>query len=218
MTEIREMPVPKGCAARPGYPMTPCFITIHNTANGSLHAGAENHGRYLQRLGAQKTVSWHYAVDDRLITHSIPDNEVAWHAGDGAKGRGNRQSLAIEICENPDSNLKKATENAAELAAKLMKQYKIPISHVVQHHHWTGKNCPRQLRAGNPYSWGTFLERVQWYVQGKEIAAPPQEQKFLYTVQTGAFSKQQTAQNYAKLLRNRGIPAIVVRKNMAAGG
>lgn len=80
---------------------------------------------------------------------------------DGANGTGNRQSLAIEICENSDGDILKATNNAVELTVYLMKKYNIPLSNVVQHNKWTGKDCPRQLRKGNPYSWDTFLSKVQ---------------------------------------------------------
>jgi N-acetylmuramoyl-L-alanine amidase len=67
-------------------------VTIHETDNWSPTAGALNHARYLQGEGQSRTVSWHYAVDDSLITCSIPEEEHAWHAGDGATGVGNLQT------------------------------------------------------------------------------------------------------------------------------
>ncbi len=175
MVEIKEMLAPKGSKCRPGYALKPTYITIHNTANTSSGAGAENHGKYLQGGGQSKTVSWHYAVDDKLIVRCIPENECAWHAGDGGKGTGNRHSLAIEICENPESSLEAATDNAAELTASLMEKYGISIGNVVQHNHWSGKDCPRRIRKGEPYSWDTFLARVQGYLAGDEPSAPVPE-------------------------------------------
>lgn len=167
MVTIKEMLAPKGSKCRPGYALKPTYITIHNTANTNSGAGAENHGKYLQGGGKSNTVSWHYAVDDKLIVRCIPENEAAWHAGDGGRGTGNRNSLAIEICENPESNLETATNNAAELTASLMEKYGIPLDHVVQHNRWNGKDCPRRIRKGEPYSWATFLDRVQGYLAGE---------------------------------------------------
>ena len=167
MVEIKEMLAPKGSKCRPGYALKATYITIHNTANTNAGAGAENHGKYLQGGGKSNTVSWHYAVDDKRIVRCIPENECAWHAGDGGKGTGNRHSLAIEICENPESDIETATNNAAELTASLMEKYGIPLSNVVQHNRWSGKDCPRRIRKGEPYNWATFLSRVQGYMAGE---------------------------------------------------
>ena len=161
----KEMFAPAGAKCRPGLALLPRYITVHNTANTCKGAGAESYAAYLRNGGKNTTSSWHYAVDDRLITHCIPDNEVAWHAGDGNNGTGNRQSLAIEICENPESDLLAATDNAAELTAALMKKYGVPIGNVVQHNHWSGKDCPRRIRRGEPYTWATFLEKVQAFFE-----------------------------------------------------
>lgn len=206
MTPIKEMLAPRGSAARPGSVLAPQYITIHNTANASKGAGADAHGRYLQGAGGKNSVSYHYAVDDGLIVRIIPDVEVAWHAGDGGNGPGNRKSLAIEICENPESNLTKATDNAAELTARLMKDYNIPLGNVVQHNHWSGKNCPHLLRAGKPYGWETYLAKVRGYRDALDV--PPQEDKpagALWTVQTGAFSEKDNATAYCAALAAKGI-------------
>ena len=137
MTQIKEMMIPRGTAARPGYAMTPKFITIHNTANENKGAGALSHGTYMTTGGGKNvTTSYHYVVDDSLIVRLLPDNEAAWHAGDGSGTKsGNRTSLAIEICENPESDLTKATDNAAELTARLMKDWGIGLSNVKQHNY-----------------------------------------------------------------------------------
>ena len=160
MKEIKTKLIPKNTAARSGYRLVPKYITIHNTANTNVGADAENHAIYMQGSGKDSTASNHYVVDDKEIYRLLPDNEVAWHAGDGEYGTGNRQSLAIEICENKDGNLLNATNNAIELAVYLMKLYNIPLSNVVQHNHWSGKNCPNRIRKGEPYNWQTFLNKV----------------------------------------------------------
>lgn len=162
--KIIEMLAPVGTNCRPGYALFPTYITIHNTANTAKGANAVNHAKYLQGSGAAKYVSYHYAVDDAQTVRIIPENEVAWHAGDGGNGQGNRHSLAIEICENSDGDLLKATDNAAQLTAGLMQKFGIGIDHIVQHNHWSGKDCPNRLRKGQPYSWETFLQKVQAFL------------------------------------------------------
>lgn len=163
---IKTKLIPSGSVARSGYAMAPRYITLHNTANTARGANAASHATYLQNSGKNSSVSYHYVVDDTEIYQLLPDNEVAWHAGDGLYGTGNRQSLAIEICENSDGNLLKATDLAVELTAYLMKKYNIPLSNVVQHNHWSGKNCPNRIRKGEPYDWNTFLNKVQAIYNG----------------------------------------------------
>lgn len=221
MTQIKEMYIPKATAARPGYAMTPQYITIHNTANTSAGAGAESHGKYMTVNGGQnKQVSYHYVVDDGLIVRLLPDTENAWHAGDGANGTGNRKSLAIEICENPESDLRAATDNAAELTARLMKDWNIPIERVVQHNHWSGKDCPRRIRKGEPYGWDDFLAAVRTArdaLDGTPAASTAPDTApdgTLYAVQTGAFRSKQNAEAYAKQLNQKGIDTYITTKEV----
>ncbi|WP_375163209.1 N-acetylmuramoyl-L-alanine amidase [Laceyella sacchari] len=91
-----------------------------------------------------------------MIQH-IPENEVAWHAGDGRNGPGNRKSIGIEICVNADGDFGRAQENAIKLVKMLIDKYKIPISRVVPHKHWSGKNCPANLLK----QWSSFIARVR---------------------------------------------------------
>ena len=88
MTQQKELYATAGANCRPGLALSPKYITIHNTANTSRGAGAQSHAAYLRGAGKDKYVSWHYAVDDKLITHCIPDGEVAWHASTSGKGCG----------------------------------------------------------------------------------------------------------------------------------
>lgn len=173
MVEIRKMlaPVVKSGARsgknRAGF----AGVTIHNTGNTGKGAGAANHGAYLQGNGKNKQASWHYAVDGNLITQSIPENEVAWHAGDGG-GKGNMQTVAIEICMNPECNLRMATDNAAELTAYILKRNGISKAqarkYVYQHNNWSGKNCPQLIRGGVPYGWEEFLRKVEINMEEKK--------------------------------------------------
>ncbi|MEH7548153.1 MULTISPECIES: peptidoglycan recognition protein family protein [Bacillaceae] len=145
---------------RPGIKMVPKYITIHETDNPNPGADAEAHAR-LQERGNDRSASWHLQIDDHEAIQSIPFNEVAWAAGDGRSGTGNTSSIHIEICVNSDGDFKKAVANAAEVTNQLMKTYHIPIANVVQHNHWSGKNCPIYLRnGGKAMDWYDFIQLV----------------------------------------------------------
>lgn len=80
---------------------------------------------------------------------------MGWHSGSG-----NSKSVAIEICQNRGINQPAANERAAKLTALLLHELGINLAgNVVQHHDWTGKDCPKLLR--HPASgWTSFLEMV----------------------------------------------------------
>ena len=158
MLKITEQYIPKGNQNRPAHPMTPKYITIHDTGNASKGAGAKNHAIYAGR--GVNEVGYHFVVDDKNIYQLLPLTENAWHAGDGGSGTGNRQSIAIEICENPESNRTTAEKNAQQLTAYLMKKYGIPASNIKQHHDWNGKNCPHIIRA-RKNGWNDFIAAVK---------------------------------------------------------
>lgn len=132
------------------------FITIHETANTSVGADAQAHAN-LQSRGNTRQASWHETVDDHEVIQSYEHTAQTWNAGDG-HGDGNLNSISIEICVNSDGDFVKAVSNAAERVRQLMKMYGIQVSHVVQHNHWSGKNCPTFLRRGDHgVTWNQFL-------------------------------------------------------------
>jgi len=95
------------------YPMVAEFVVVHNTAND---ASAANEVAYMIRN--DNKVSFHYAIDDKEIIQGIPENRNAWHAGDGANGRGNRKGLSIEICYSKSGGQRFI--EAEKLAAKFI--------------------------------------------------------------------------------------------------
>jgi len=144
--------IPMSNANRPGTALSGTrYITVHNTANTNAGANARAHANYVKNPSTQ--VSWHYTVDDTEIYQHLPTNEVGWHAGTSA---GNSQSIGIEICENSDGNFERAVTNAQELLAKLMRDHNVPLSRVVQHKFWSGKECPRLLIG----RWDSFLAGI----------------------------------------------------------
>lgn len=141
------------------YKMTPKYVVIHNTAND---ASAMAEISYM--VGNAHQVSFHYAVDDTRAVQGVPINRNAWHAGDGAKGTGNRYGIAIEICYSKSGGAKftKAQQNAALLAAKLLKQKGWGISRLKKHQDFSGKYCPH--RTLQDFGWSNFKAVVKRYL------------------------------------------------------
>ncbi|MFT3991483.1 MAG: N-acetylmuramoyl-L-alanine amidase [Luteolibacter sp.] len=171
--------VAKGKYGRRGpRTMRPTYITIHSTQNRS--ADAYRHAVALKR-GALRTgqypgyLIWHFTVDDHVALQHMPLNEQGVHADFG--GPGNKYSIGIEMCENRGCNLGVTIDRTAKLTALLMREYGIPLSHVVPHYHWPRKgktpphkNCPHfLLDNGRPgKKWQGFLNRVNYYYRAIE--------------------------------------------------
>ncbi|SJZ57475.1 peptidoglycan recognition protein family protein [Anaerorhabdus furcosa] len=135
------------------YVLNPKYITIHNTGN---NASAQNEINYMKKN--LSNTSFHIAVDDKVAILGIPLNRNAWHAGDGSKGIGNRESIGIEICYSTDYSSdrhSKAFYNAIEVTKQLMIEFNIPIENVRQHYDWSKKNCPHRIRKEG--TWKKFL-------------------------------------------------------------
>lgn len=154
---IQQNVIPAGRRNRPGGRNPDVYITIHETGNTDAGADAEAHGKYLtSSAGEASLTSWHYTVDDHAIVQHLPDNETAYHAGDGATGPGNTASIGIEICVNSDGDFEKAKANAAALVRLLMAEHGIPLGNIKQHHDWNGKDCPATIRSTHG-AWEDFL-------------------------------------------------------------
>lgn len=161
MMNIRKVDCPENMLnTKCPYDMNPTRIVIHNTAND---AAAENEIAYMH--SNKNETSFHFAVDDKEAVQGIELNRNAWHAGDG-NGRGNREGIAIEICYSKSGGEKwlKALENAAELTAKLLKDYCWGIDKVTKHQDYNGKHCPHRIL--DEYGWNNFLLLVDRFLNG----------------------------------------------------
>lgn len=144
------------------------YITIHETANTGVGANADAHANFINN-GAQET--WHYSVDsDKAVQHYLHTTSC-WHAG---SYNGNVQSIGIEMCVNKDGNYKQTLQNTIELVQKLMKELNISVGNVVQHHYWSGKNCPTLLRQGtHGMTWNQFIAGVKGQSTGTSKSKAP---------------------------------------------
>lgn len=158
--------IPKGNPNRPGYPMRPQWVTVHETGNPRPKADAEAHRAFTHAGGGAENVSFHFVVDDHEVVQLLPLTENGWHAGDGPNGPGNRTSIAIETCVNQDGDWERTKANLTKLLAALCRSYGWGTDRIVQHHRWSGKDCPSRLRAEG--SWDRVLAEV-----GRLLGAAP---------------------------------------------
>lgn len=175
MPAIRNTILPPNAHGRlPGRTMTPRYLTIHATEN--VNADANRHALYLtnkgkksgnRRFGRSGWVTWHFTVDDREIVQHLKTTEQGDHADYG--GRGDRQSIGIEICEFSDPKRQAAAiDRAARLAAALADLYHIPTRNIVPHKHWPrydfkyGKPCPKILLTRDRNVPGGWREGDKW--------------------------------------------------------
>ena len=179
MLKIRKDICPAGKRAiKCPYKMTPTRLVIHNTAND---ASAKNEIAYMKNNN--KEVSFHFAVDDTEAVQGIELDRNAWHAGDGS-GRGNREGIAIEICYSKSGGKRwlKAVENAAELAAKLLKDYGWGTDRVTKHEDYSAKHCPHRIL--DEYGWNNFLKLIESKMSGSgaDTAPTPEKISVIYQV------------------------------------
>jgi len=186
---ITQLIIPPGNCGRPLHRrMRPTFITIHSTDNRSRsadalhHALAQNKG-IRARHNRTRFLTWHFTVDDHSIYQTLPTNETGEHAD--YEGEGNRSSIGIEMCVNRGNNLASTIDRTAQLTAKLMRQYDIPLDHVVPHMHWRQirysdgrdlgfKKCPRILLDSGRLGprWNAFTAKVSLYARWSSNCAP----------------------------------------------
>lgn len=166
MVNLKEELIPIGADNRPGTPISPTSITIHNTNNKRKGADAHAHSRFVREKGyneykgKRRSVSWHYTVDDRVALRHLPDRERGLHAGSGT---GNGSSIGIEVCMQQGIDQVAADQRAAQLTAYLIVEHGMGPGSVVRHQHWSGKPCPSLLL--DDASWEHFLQLVAGYVE-----------------------------------------------------
>lgn len=172
------------------------YLAMHYTAGTSSATGAANGiANYFNSPEAGGTAD--FIVDDGSIVqfnpdpkkyfcHAVGDNAIT---GQGTTSlaaslhgtAGNPNSISIEMCSSikpggnsndamdPNWYITEETENnAAGLAAKLLKDYNIPQDHLIMHHHVSGKICPApwvqdESKLAN---WEAFKQKVATGVSG----------------------------------------------------
>ena len=162
-------------------------VTIHNTSDITTAKGTTPAEQYTRATvnGNMKDVRVHYYVDETCAWQNLPHDLSGWHAADG-DGNGNRRTIAIECIMSAAYNAddQKAEDNAARLAAALLKQYGLGIDCLFTHTHWLNvrdgvKGDVDTLNTKrNPYKycpayilphWEKFKAKVQAYLDDDEL-------------------------------------------------
>ncbi len=162
-------------------------VTIHNTDDIKTASGTTPAEQYTRATvnGNMKDVRVHYYVDEKCAWQNLPHDLSGWHAADG-NGNGNRRTIAIECIMSSAYNAddQKAEDNAARLAAALLKQYGLGIDCLFTHTHWLNvrdgiKGSVDTLNTKrNPYKycpayilphWEKFKAKVQAYLADDEL-------------------------------------------------
>lgn len=166
-------------------------VTIHNTdwiATASGTTPAEQYTRATVN-GNMNDVRVHYYVDNVCAWQNLPLTLSGWHAADGS-GNGNRRTIAIECIMSRAYNAadRKSEDNAARLAAALLRQYGLGIDQLYTHTHWLNvrdgrsgsvdqlntmhnsyKMCPLYIL---PH-WAAFRAKVQAYLNQSQTTTKP---------------------------------------------
>jgi len=174
---IKKLFVADGLPNHPSRDMAVIdYVTIHETGNFNATATAAAHARFQYNGGGGRAASWHYTVDVDEVWQSFRDTQMCWHTG---TWQGNQSSIGIEICVNSRFDFKEACVKSARLTADLLGFHGLNTDNVVQHHFWSGKDCPRQLRHKNwNLDWDWFMDLVsKFFAESNtgEVAAEGEE-------------------------------------------
>ncbi len=155
------------------------YIVIHDTGMSGPNDTAVGVKDYLFSQANSPTgrvASWHFTIDEKDCFQHVPDDEIAWHAGDGSAaygttyfnntyqawsiGGGNQNGIGIETCINQGGNYQLTLRRTAKLVASLLVKHNLGIDAIKQHNDFSGKNCPAVIRSSNG-RWQEFLKSVE---------------------------------------------------------
>ncbi|MFL0253007.1 N-acetylmuramoyl-L-alanine amidase [Clostridium neuense] len=153
---------------RPGTSLQPVGIVIHATDEPG--GTAQNNRDYFNR-DASAQASAHYFVDWNEAIQTIPENEVAWHAGPTA----NHKFLSVEMCEpyaGNQSEFNQVYENTVELVSSICKRYGWGASDI-HSHKWvsetygeTDHTDPIEYLSEYGKSWDKLVSDIQNAING----------------------------------------------------
>lgn len=259
---IIENLAPKGQINRPGTVYPKRYICVHDTGDHNFGAFQWSEAVRKAKAGSNPyNLSFQYVVGNDGWYHNIPDNELAYHAGDGhgeeslfdyypsgvyadeekmkkkyrpeigissegfyildgkvsvikaptkenmiltaeyindlgifteikeikdektgktvyeyyigktwysptydkiANYGGNFNSIGIESCVTHDTDVHFTWQRTAKLVAKLMDENNFGIEAVVQHHYFSGKNCPQTIRTHEKWEYFKSLVMAEY--------------------------------------------------------
>lgn len=177
MYQIIEKLLPKGGKSansnRPGMPLNPIGVVIHETATPNATAEAE----YRYFSSGYRGASAHYFVDYQSIIRTIPENEIAWHAGKTA----NQKFLSIEMCHfNDEARFKETWNRTVWLVADMCRRYGWNPDNAIRSHAWVSRTWretdhldPENYFAAHGRSMEQFIADVKNLLKGADNVSVP---------------------------------------------
>ena len=122
---------------------------------------------------------------------------------------GNFNSIGIESCVNINTDVYYTWQKVAKLVAKLMQENSLTIDAVVQHHYFSGKNCPQTIRTAKLWDYFKSLvlieyQMLQYKNQGYSFKLIPEN--FRYVNRKGRILEKveiPTTINYSIIVKNK---------------
>lgn len=207
------------------------YLVIHWV--GNANTSAINNRNYFENLRITKRLqaSAHYIVGlNGEIIQCIPDNEVAFHAGNYNM---NRKSIGIENC-HPDwtGKFNESTYEALiELCIWLCKKHNIKADKIIRHYDATKKVCPKYY-VEHQAEWEGFKNRIREKL-GQE---KPKEEDFEmpktykngstsepcykdcdFKTKTGSLDKYETCECLGIVNNSKGQAAYIVKYKINGG-
>lgn len=155
--------------------LAPIGLVIHDTDNSG--ATAQNNRDYFNRVYV--AASAHYFVDWNTDIQTIPENEVAWHAGPTA----NHRYLSVEMCMpygHDAVKFNQVYQNTVQLAANICKNHGWN-SYDIHSHLWcsetfheTDHEDPIAYLQEYGNTWDMLLADIQKVIDGRNIAVVSQ--------------------------------------------
>jgi N-acetylmuramoyl-L-alanine amidase len=138
--------------SRPGTKLqSQSHIVIHYVGNANTSALANrNYFESLKNKHIYASAQYIVGLVGEIV-HCIPDDEVAYHAGNLTM---NKNSIGIEVCHPTDEGyFNEATINAlGELVRELVNKYGIKEENIIRHYDVTGKACPKYYVDNNRWA------------------------------------------------------------------
>lgn len=178
-------------------------ITIHNTDDILEAKGTNDAEQYARAThnGNMNGVSVHYFIDETDCWQLLREDEMGYHAADGANGKGNTTTLAIEIIMDGSGSKADigAEDRGAKLAAILLYRHGLAIDRLTTHKRWySRKYCPMYIL---PH-WDSFKKKVEKYldeIKGSNKPTKTETKTESFLPSRGYFKKGDNHENVGKI-------------------
>jgi hypothetical protein len=161
--------------------VSPSFITVHEVSGQDPECHEHRFRDLIHSGGGPDHVSYHFVVGPCRVLQLLPLDEVAWHAGDGYFGPGNRDSVAVAVMRgcNSDRSLSSLAWLVAEVItnpgrffANQPRAWDFSAQRVRPHEHWAPGRADNGMTPGD---WTSFMQRIDEAVERNSgLSARPQ--------------------------------------------